>query len=163
MESLGTRPDWETYEEYGHWLRPQLKGLMVVYLAFLPIYFFLLNFSWPDYVAWVVIMFGSSVATDFMVRALEDRHTRPRIVSRRWFFSGVIVVYVALIINSLISSVNEKPSLPYATTDSDEVPKGMLVTHSDGYWYVFDEEGQLRAIPDADAGAVQVSSEPTTD
>src|SRR5215203_2417962 len=60
VESLGTRPDWETFEEYAEWLRPQLKGLMVVYLVFVPVYYVLLDYSLLDCAAWVVILFGSS-------------------------------------------------------------------------------------------------------
>ena len=68
-----------------------------------------------------------------------------------------------ILLGSFLTFADNEPPLLYATTNFEEVPEGRLVTHSDGYWYIFDDTGELRAIPDDEAGAVQVSSEPTSE
>ncbi len=154
------RPHFESYTEWWDWYR----GFGVGHLFFaivglsLPL---LGGWSWFNYAAFVLTTIGSWIGADWIMRSLDGVHeAAPRIRSRRWFFRGLVCTYATLIISTFLLAGDEKPALPYATTEFEEVKEGLLVAHSDGYWYLFDEEGQLRAVPDDEAGAIQVSSGP---
>ena len=55
----------------------------------------------------------------------------------------------------MLAFVNEPP---LATVDLAGSPsaKGQLLTHVDGYWYVFNQQGNLVAIPDGNVKAAEI-------
>lgn len=66
-------------------------------------------------------------------------------------------VWLFLLGFASIALLNEPP-LPSVEIDGANVTEGKLLNHIDGFWYVFNEEGELVAIPDAEVKKVRVSS-----
>jgi hypothetical protein len=70
---------------------------------------------------------------------------------------------VLIIFQYGIAAVNvsiNKPTLPTVDINGDKGPKGALLTHTDGFWYVFDRKGDNRdklvAISDDEVKKAQI-------
>lgn len=164
-ETVYGHRDFDDYEEWYQQNKRDLsrafKQSVVIIAVVLLLTLFFDFLRWDLYVAATVGTIGAMTGYAFVYRSLEwQEKGMPYIVSRRWFLRGLTVLYITAVVNSLVLAVGNEPHLLYVATDFKGASKGRLVTHSDGYWYIFDGKGILRAIPDADAGAVRVSSQP---
>ena len=95
-----------------------------------------------------------------MARALylpADRFL-PKIGDRRTLLASVIGGLTVAFIAAFVLSALRAPPLPNVQMTGKEELQGVLLTHTDGLWYVFDQKGNLMAVPDDQAGVVQVSS-----
>jgi len=66
---------------------------------------------------------------------------------------------VAFLLNYVIAAVSvflAEPPLPAVDIRGEEAAEGALLAHTDGFWYVFDQEHELIAIPDDDIESVRV-------
>jgi hypothetical protein len=92
-----------------------------------------------------------------LLRALGIRENR--------FVSWNVVVKFAgwtlafgFVIGCLLAYL-KTPPLPIVRIGGEADYKGSLLAHAEGYWYVFNREGELIAIPDEDAKTVRIQSQ----
>lgn len=98
---------------------------------------------------------------DFMGRAAPlGTGSVLRVLSWKWFFRALAVLYIGVVVATFIAIADLDPPLLHVSTESQQGDGNRLVAHADGYWHVFDKDGNLLAIPDDDAGTVRVTSEP---
>lgn len=76
---------------------------------------------------------------------------------RSWKSTGAAYAFAILAGISLTGT--SSPGLPSVQFETGETKAGDLLGHSSGYWYVFDRQDTLLAIPDDDTGDVRFSSE----
>jgi hypothetical protein len=78
--------------------------------------------------------------------------------SRAWIWLLVLIIF-QYGIAAVNVSIN-KPTLPTVDINGDKGPKGALLTHTDGFWYVFDRKGDNRdklvAISDDEVKKAQI-------
>jgi hypothetical protein len=77
---------------------------------------------------------------------------------RRHFVAALALMFGALFFWVLFISISYSPP-PLATVEisGTRPAEGKLVTHTDGFWYIFDSEGGLVAIPDIEVKTARVS------
>lgn len=85
----------------------------------------------------------------------------------RWSFEAPLVAFLLLLV--VFTFYPTDVSTPCLTTRTYEEPaaaqdnsfpitrEGRLIAHTDGYWYVFSETGDLVAIPDAERDSMEIS------
>ena len=66
-----------------------------------------------------------------------------------------LAVYLFAILGAVLLTGTEGPHLPLVELGGEECTEARLLSHSNGYWYVFDPEDGLSAVPDDEAGRVQ--------
>ena len=66
-----------------------------------------------------------------------------------------IPVYLLAILAGVLLAGTQNPALPLVEFGTEERAKGHLLSHTGGYWFVFDPEDNLSAIPDDEVGKVQ--------
>lgn len=62
-----------------------------------------------------------------------------------------LAVYLFAILGAVLLTGAEGPHLPLIELECGGSTEARLLSHSDGYWYVFDPEGRLSAVPDDEA------------
>jgi len=72
---------------------------------------------------------------------------------------GMVVVGLAsvLVTAFTLALTRETPALPAVQITANTSVEGELLTHVDGFWHVFDEQGTLVAIPDDDVSEVRIN------
>jgi hypothetical protein len=74
-------------------------------------------------------------------------------------FSGnwkaTLVAYAFRILAGITLAGTSNPALPLVEFESAGHECGRLLAHKEGYWYVFDSQDTLRAVPDDTAGSVK--------
>lgn len=159
---FGARTDFDTIAE---WYQVTKRGFANSTVAYWVTAAILMLLLYRENLASGLILYsmlfiglhGGDIGGTFVKRALVRREAEPYAITRQWFMRGLFVVYVTSVINGFIASLDDEPALLRVRMDYEEIKVGRLVTHSNGYWYVFDKEGNLRAVPDADAGHVRIS------
>jgi hypothetical protein len=68
-------------------------------------------------------------------------------------FGAFVPVYLAAIFAAIVLAGAQGSSLPRVELGREQSREVLVLSHSQGYWYVFDE-GKLSAIPDAKTGSV---------
>jgi len=68
-------------------------------------------------------------------------------------FVAFVPVYLAAIFAAIVLAGAQGSSLPRVELGREQSKEVLLLSHSQGYWYVFDE-GRLSAIPDDKTGSV---------
>jgi hypothetical protein len=68
-------------------------------------------------------------------------------------FVAFVPVYLAAIFAAIVLAGAQGSSLPRVELGREQSREVLLLSHSQGYWYVFDE-GRLSAIPDDKTGSV---------
>jgi hypothetical protein len=106
--------------------------------------------TWALYIAFVIFSCIGGVAAGLL----------PRLWGRgEPFFSSdwkvLAVAYAFGILAGIALAATSSPSLPLVAFESAEEKEGRLLSHKEGYWYVFDAQGTLRAVSDDDAGDVR--------
>jgi hypothetical protein len=68
------------------------------------------------------------------------------------------LIYGTILVAAFLNAAHHAPDLPRITinVDSAQSESGRLLDHTDGYWYMFDSRHRLLAIPDDDAGTVEI-------
>jgi len=90
-----------------------------------------------------------------LVRSRIEHDTR-----RRFAIKAVIVVLVSTTVASFLAFgvIPHRPSLPWVDLKpgSDSVEDGRLLTHSEGYWYIIEPDGEVFAVPDDEGRTAEV-------
>jgi magnesium-transporting ATPase (P-type) len=127
-----------------------------------PVFEALLNYVVSCVVLLFVVLRGQFTAQ----RGLDISSERllPRVSNRADLFKGVLICWGGLLIIAVFQLFLMRPPLPKVEVTSEMVIPGMdqnpahLLTHTDGFWYVFNQDGALIAIPDAEVKSVQVTA-----
>jgi hypothetical protein len=82
---------------------------------------------------------------------LAGLHTRERNIKRLFWVGFALTFLLAFLLTFL-----RQPPLPKVEVSGDTHVKGRLLVHTEGFWYVYNGEGQLVAIPDGKVTAVRV-------
>jgi hypothetical protein len=97
------------------------------------------------YALFVVFTFGGGLLGGFLgYQALRDDSTRELVTAQ-------VLLYLAAILGALVLSALQIPALPVVELDSDssnDSERLSLLGHADGYWYVFDSDGNLSVVSD---------------
>lgn len=115
--------------------------------------------------AFVISIVGGLASGTMLNRGLQfaEGNYLPKVVSVSNIVRGVTVSCVAVIIAAFLNSAVREPPLPTVKFSKSSIAEGALLTHSEGFWYVFDSKGQLQAIPDDKAGSVLLVPEDDED
>jgi hypothetical protein len=74
----------------------------------------------------------------------------------RWqLLAATITIYLYAAVAGVLLAGTEGPSLPLVEMGAGHRLEASFLSHSDGYWYVFDSEKGLTAVPDREAGHVE--------
>jgi hypothetical protein len=106
--------------------------------------------TWALYIAFVTFSCIGGVAAGLLARLLGQGEP---LFSSEW--KALAVAYAFGILAGIALAATSSPSLPLVAFESAEKIEGRLLSHKEGYWYVFDAQGTLRAVSDADAGDVK--------
>jgi hypothetical protein len=83
------------------------------------------------------------------------------LISSSWWRKKVLpyVVLFSLfvVLSSFPLAAAQDPPLPQIRVDGTSKTEGYLLVHSDGFWYLFDKEGDLLAIPDSEVKTVRIA------
>jgi hypothetical protein len=104
---------------------------------------------------------GGFIAVDSMLLyPNEQRPYRSWLrMQRRPRLFGFVVMFCSALLAAFMLTIVNKPPLPTVKINGKQSEEGKLLTHTDGYWYVFDGENELIAIPDSEVDTVRVSTE----
>lgn len=131
---------------------------------------FLPSFSLTGLVVLVVVIVTLTIvgqATEegeeaFGLRFEEDR-VWPRLASHRSLVSFIAQFFLWVFALGTLSAAFTEPALPNieitSTNTSTNETRGNLLAHTDSFWYLFGQDGELIAIPDKQVKTVQVSPE----
>lgn len=72
---------------------------------------------------------------------------------RSW--KSTVVAYAFAILAGISLAGTSDPSLPLVHFETGEIKEGGLLGHASGYWYVFDRQDTLLAIPEDETGGVR--------
>jgi hypothetical protein len=116
-------------------------------------------------VVWVILLFGCFLGGYL---AAKDRKRKKRVTDmtqaplyvRRWPLRGVLVLYLAMVLNLFVALVaappEDFPRVEFGENQARE--NGFLLADSSvvhGYWYILDDQYIIRAIPDENMQEVQ--------
>jgi hypothetical protein len=146
------RTQWRSSEErFEKYLRRSLLLSAVLSLS-APFVLALIPFqswrTWVLYIAFVVLCFAGGVAGGF----LTTQHFREENSGSLWRANGVSYAFAILAGISLTGTVS--PALPLVELDSSTL-EAHLLGRTEGYWYVFDGQGTLVAVPNNEAGSIR--------
>ena len=93
---------------------------------------------------------------------LTRSYERGSLTSASWWTKEVlpyaVLSFLVVVLASFPAAAAEDPPLPEIRVDGTSKTEGYLLVHSDGFWYLFDKEGDLLAIPDSEVKTVRISS-----
>jgi hypothetical protein len=69
-------------------------------------------------------------------------------------FVAFVPVYLATLLAAIVLAGAQGSSLPRVRLGREQATDVRLLSHSQGYWYVFDKQGKLLAIPDDKTGSI---------
>jgi hypothetical protein len=107
--------------------------------------------SWKTVVLYIAFLFFSCVGG--VVGGLLTLLFGAGNIGRNWKANAVGYTFAILAGISLTGTLS--PSLPLVEFASAAQEEGQLLGRTDGYWYVFDQQGTLVAVPDDEAGGVR--------
>lgn len=109
----------------------------------------------------LVVIVGGFWGGLLLSRGIEfvEGHYLPHIPNPKYLVRGLAVLMVAVLIMASLSAAIKDPPLPEVSLTGASITSGTLVTHSEDFWFVFDQDGTLQAIPDSKAGTVRVASQ----
>jgi hypothetical protein len=96
---------------------------------------------------------AASIAFSFIRRFI------PGLSHERYQWVVLVVFITVLYVGSAVNVAFSAPPLPPVEISATTKTKGTLLTHTDGFWYVFNREGDLIAVPDDEVKTVRVSSD----
>lgn len=104
------------------------------------------------YALFLVFAFGGGMLGGYLgYLALRERSS--------WgLIRAQALVYLAAVVGALVLSGLQIPALPTVEFNSEGHKEGeilSLLSHSDGYWYVIDRQGNLSAVPGDGTGSVR--------
>ena len=148
------RERWRRVEEQ-HEKFTRLIGPLILLSAFLslsaPFALSLIFFqswrTWVLYIAFVVFSCAGGVASGLLIPHLGEGNSGPF-----WRASGVAYAFAILAGVSLAGTAS--PALPLVEFEASAL-EAHLLGRTEGYWYVFDEQGTLVAVPNDDAGGIR--------
>jgi hypothetical protein len=89
----------------------------------------------------------------------EEEEVLPKLASRSSLVKFISLLFLWLFALGTLSAVYTGPALPTIEITSTYETRGTLLAHTDRFWYLFDQDGELIAIPDDAVKTVQVSPE----
>jgi hypothetical protein len=112
-----------------------------------------------DYIIDAVIVFAAALIVMFLAPAggfifiiqLEDNS-----LDRGLFLLGLAMVLVPAFLAAFMLTFVSDPPLAAVDVDGSPGVEGTLLTHVDGYWHVFNKQGNLVAIPDDKVSAAEI-------
>jgi hypothetical protein len=106
--------------------------------------------TWALYITFVIFCCIGGVAAGLLARLWRPEEP---FFSSNW--KALAVAYAFGILAGIALTATSSPSLPLVAFEAAEEKEGRLLSHKEGYWYVFDAQGTLRAVSDDDAGDVR--------
>ena len=95
-----------------------------------------------------------------LVREFLEFGSNSRLVKRRVLRRAAVLIIINFVTSTLVISTVGQVSRPVAELSVKKGFKsgitGELWTHTEGFWYVFDHDNNLCAIPDADVRIVRI-------
>lgn len=110
-------------------------------------------FNLAVYLAFLLLsLLGAYLSTPVVARAFQQN-------SRRLMYRGMVIVYAASVLAAVPLAGLGSPALPTAEMDlGGQEQTVSLLSHSDGYWHVIDQDKAIVHIPDDDVeGTVKVT------
>ncbi len=150
LRRYGAWIDWQKHQ-VGRWRRRRQREvrwrpkrnvlidlLLLVFVALPPV----LAGRWLVAADAVVTLASAMVAMTFMIK---QRFRLPTILR---LLGASALLYVGLTAGGLISGSLRTPPLPVVELRQAELPKGYLLNHADGYWYILTSKGKVEMISD---------------
>jgi hypothetical protein len=114
--------------------------------------------------AWVVLLGASLTALylsynrEFLGLQLSSENPLPKVTDRRLVLSSFALVFGLSFLGGFVNtSLYSQPPMPTVEITGTSKVEGALLTHTEGFWYVFNQDGELIAIPDDEVKTVRVS------
>lgn len=116
----------------------------------------------------VVWHYAMRAMEEFLVSTGDSRETDTtngrEIGSYFWrpeyWFVVFFITNIALILGAaILATLFVEPPLPTVEITATGETRGTLLAHTDGFWYVFDQDGELISIPDAQVEVVRITSQ----
>ena len=115
-----------------------------------------------DYKFWTILISAvPSVTFSWIRSALRFNRDSwlPEVSSKKRIWRATIVSLILIFIVAFIIAITRGvPPLPTIQVTAETNVEGKLLTHVDRFWYVFDEQGILVALPDEEVTKVRISS-----
>jgi hypothetical protein len=108
--------------------------------------------TWALYIAFVIFCCIGGVAAGLLARLRVQEES---FIAFSSIWKALAVAYAFGILAGIALTGTSSPSLPLVAFESAEQKEGHLLSHKEGYWYVFDTQGTLRAVSDDAAGDVR--------
>jgi hypothetical protein len=112
--------------------------------------------QWGEYLGIWFFYATCYLGFEVMASAFERRSGNflPSLRKRRLFWRGTAIIIVSAFVGACIHAARSDPGLPKVAikekTDANNgngvLVDGPLLAHTDGFWYVFEDEGKKRAI-----------------
>jgi hypothetical protein len=104
------------------------------------------------------VVFGAVFILLYDRLILRKRNETERSIWKAWrLYEVASALFVITLLNILAQSTfTQKPPLPTAEITGSSETQGKLLTHTEGFWYVFSREGELIAISDDEVKTVHV-------
>ena len=84
--------------------------------------------------------------------AAPERAFLPKAVNWRRILKGFVIFFIFTFGTAITNAASTKPPLPtvevLGTDSAQQSTEGLLVSHSEGFWYVLDQKKDVVAIPD---------------
>ena len=93
-------------------------------------------------------------------RMLGSDYEKGLVFSSTWWkklLPYVPQLFLVVVLYSFPAAAAQDPPLPEIRVDGTSNTEGYLLVHSDGFWYLFDKEGDLLAIPDSEVKTVRIA------
>jgi hypothetical protein len=80
----------------------------------------------------------------------------PRVTNLKYLVVAVLLLFADLFFLGVVTAAYKDPPLPSVEIHGSKKVEGALLAHTDRFWYVIDEDGQLVGTPDTHVTSVHV-------
>lgn len=132
----------------------RMSGISCILLLTAPFALQLILFdswrTWVLYIVFLVLCCLGGVAAGLVALLLD----KEPFISLGGNWRATLVAYGFGILAGIAITGTSVPSLPLVELESATLKEGRLLAHKEGYWYVFNSEGTLKAVSDEEADDV---------
>jgi hypothetical protein len=149
------REDLLQEEEF--WKVQRVENLLIILMSLIAPYLLQLVLfdswrTWLLYITFVILTCIGGAAAGLLLRFTGDSPYGSLIGNWR----ALLVSFVFAILAGIALTGTSLPSLPVVAYEANSTQEeGQLLAHREGYWYIFDMRGTLKAIPNDHVGDVK--------
>ena len=110
------------------------------------------------YIGFLVFAIAGGVISAYLLKGWRPNENSLWGTFRGFAFRTILITLIGGTLAAVCLSMLQDVSLPTAKFDFAPKEDFNLLSHTAGYWYVFDSENNFLTVPDSRAGTVQISS-----